>query len=121
MSYHVSNLGSFAGSAANPHDPAYFADRDGFVPQAGDPYEMFSRDLPFSMDELHWRDWVASAAEATAHAERRAQEWREETGTPRRTGHAFERTLEMPREGRPPECRVCLRYPNDPVHHQVTS
>ena len=74
MAYHISNLGSFAGNRANPDDPAYYADLDGFVPQQGDRAEDF---LGVFTNLEWWTEWVADAVNATAQAERRAREWSE--------------------------------------------
>lgn len=78
MAYHISNLGSFAGSAGNPEDPAHYADLDGFVPQDGDGRDEFVYDGDAAsnghVQGIEWDEWVQQAVEATARAERRAQE-----------------------------------------------
>lgn len=79
MSYHISNLGSYAGSPTDPSAPAYYADMDGFVPQRRDRCADFTHPCgrPYDPDHIGpddctWAQWVAAAEIATARAERAA-------------------------------------------------
>lgn len=78
--YHITNLGDLAGDRTNPDDPAYYADKDGFVPQPGDRHEDFTHPAGGAYDPEYvdsrdggsnWDDWVSDAQRATDRAERR--------------------------------------------------
>lgn len=81
MAYHISNLGSFAGTATDPDAPAYYTDMNGFVPQHGDSVEDFTSRSgePYDPDYVHgnlsWDEWVADADAATRKAEAAAARW----------------------------------------------
>ena len=79
MSYHISNLGDYAGDPADHTAPAYYADKDGFVPQWGDACESFTdpSGQPYDPawvgpDGATWKEWIAAAGAATTRATRRA-------------------------------------------------
>lgn len=75
MSYHVTNLGSFATTVAR------FADLDGYVPEDGDAAADFRYPCPNDFDDAEtWSDWVAEAVEATERAEAELAEWRGHSG-----------------------------------------
>ena len=78
MAYHISNFGSFAGSASDSLKPAYYADIDGFVPQPGDNRRDFNYedDSDEYVGDTLWDEWVELARQATVDAENDARGWR---------------------------------------------
>lgn len=71
MAYHVSNLPYGSGDRSNPADPAYYQDRDGFVPEQGDNAAEFTAHdgQPYDPeyvgpDGVTWQEWVTAAEQA---------------------------------------------------------
>lgn len=79
MSYHVSNLGTLTGDPSDPDAPAYYADKDGFVPEPGDQAADFTSRSGEPYDPEHvgpgavsWDEWVCAAATVTEQANAKA-------------------------------------------------